>query len=128
MAPKKSRKTILIVDDDLAFVRKISESLALLELEVMVTNDPLAALEILEFFNFELVIASCSMAKLSGLEVLGRIRERHPGLPVYLICAVPDNRLRDDSLTRGAAGFFLKPLDFERMLLSVYRQEYAHPE
>ncbi|MCE5271670.1 response regulator [bacterium] len=125
MPVKKSRETILIVDDDLAFARKVSDSLSLLGLEVMVTNDPLAALEILDSFSFELVIAGCGMAKLSGLEVLSRVRERHPALPVYLICANPDQRVREDCLARGAAGFYLKPLDFEQMLLSVYRQEYA---
>jgi DNA-binding NtrC family response regulator len=125
MLSKKNRKLILIIDDDLAFARKLSDSLDWLGFEVMVTNNPLAALEIIESFKFELVITSYGISKMSGLEVLSRIKNHDCLIPVIMISSDPDSEIRKNSLAQGASDFFLKQMDFERMLLSIYKKEYA---
>ena len=82
-----------------------------------------AALEILlgspnEYF---LVVTDVSMPDLDGLQLLSRIRERHPELDVIFITGHADTHLAIQALKEGAFDFFRKPFVFEELLLGVER-------
>ena len=60
---------------------------------------------------FACVISDVQMAGLSGLDLQRLLRERVPGLSVIFLTAFPDERVKAQALSGGAAVFLEKPCD-----------------
>jgi DNA-binding response OmpR family regulator len=56
---------------------------------------------------------------MTGLELLPRIREARPEVPVIMITAYGDAETRRKALESGAAGLLTKPIDFAALRREV---------
>lgn len=75
----------------------------------------------LETDTYDVVLTDISMPGLSGLELLGLVRQRHPNTPVIIISGI-DNRAHADGLIKlGAFDYILKPFKLEDVESSVER-------
>src|SRR5262245_57953864 len=81
---------ILVVEDDPTSARFLALVLAELGHEVQHAADGLDALLSLEKSRTDLVLTDLRMPRLGGLELLGFVRERWPGLPVIVISVDED--------------------------------------
>jgi CheY-like chemotaxis protein len=59
-----------------------------------------------------LLVSDINMPGMSGLELLPRIKQARPDLPVLMITAYGDPDTRRLALERGADGLLTKPIDF----------------
>ena len=59
-----------------------------------------------------LVFSDLNMPGMTGFELLPRIREARPDVPVIMITAYGDAETRRKALESGAAGLLTKPVDF----------------
>ena len=57
------------------------------------------------------LIADVQMAGMTGLELQVELAVRRPDLPVILITALPEERIRKRAEEAGAAAFLSKPVD-----------------
>ena len=55
------------------------------------------------------------MPGMSGLDLLPRAREARPDVPVIMITAYGDAETRRSAQAGGAAGLFVKPIDFPEL-------------
>ena len=117
-----SKKTILLVDDDLLFARKLGDSLQLLDCDATVTNDPTVALKAVESMDLILAVINYDLPDLSGLEVLRAIKKRDKVIPVIMVSTNPDRKVKNQSMEQGADEFYLKQSDFQNLLFSLYRK------
>jgi DNA-binding NtrC family response regulator len=78
-----------------------------------------SAAEALARRTFDLVLTDLVLADGSGLDVLGLAREEQPGLPVVFLTGrgTIDDAVR--AMKAGAFDFLQKPLDAERLVLTV---------
>jgi CheY-like chemotaxis protein len=60
-----------------------------------------------------LILSDINMPGMSGLEMLPKVRNQRPGVPVIMITAYGDPDTRRKALEGGAAGLLTKPIDFE---------------
>ena len=67
------------------------------------------------------VVTDVRMPGMDGLELHRRIKMVYPALPVILISARVDDKVRRRALADGAAGFLYKPFDGEEMLRAIDR-------
>jgi CheY-like chemotaxis protein len=67
-----------------------------------------------------LLLSDINMPEMTGLELLPKVRELRPDVPVIMITAYGDDQTRQKAMDGGAAGFLPKPIDFD-----VLRQEIA---
>jgi CheY-like chemotaxis protein len=65
-----------------------------------------------------LILSDINMPGMSGLEMLPKIREIRPEVPVIMITAYGDPDTRRKAIEKGATGLLTKPIDF-----SLLRQE-----
>src|SRR3982750_4643069 len=68
-----------------------------------------------------LILSDINMPGMTGLELLPKVRELRPDVPVIMITAYGDPQTRQKAVDHGAAGFLTKPIDFESL-----RQEIAN--
>ncbi len=71
--------------------------------------------------DFDLVLLDVKMPGMEGLEGLGQMRERFPGIPVVMISAQFEARQVEESVRRGAAGFIPKSLHRSEMAAALNR-------
>ena len=65
-----------------------------------------------------LILSDINMPGMTGLEMLPRVKEIRPEVPVIMITAYGDPETRRKALENGASGLLTKPIDF-----AVLREE-----
>lgn len=107
------RRRILIVDDERANRVLMQAMLAPLECDIVLAADGEEALARFEQGDIDLIILDIMMPRLSGLDVLRRIRARTdmPWTPVILATAHSEREVRLEGVEAGADEFAEKPVD-----------------
>ena len=62
-----------------------------------------------------LILSDINMPGMSGLEMLPKIREIRPDVPVIMITAYGDPDTRRKAIENGATGLLTKPIDFSQL-------------
>lgn len=113
---------ILVVDDERdvedLFRQKFRKEIRNDGLELVFAFSGKEALEILGNNNppqVASVFSDINMPGMSGLEMLGIIKNRFPQLQVSMISAYGDSDNYQKAMSFGAKGFFTKPVDFESL-------------
>jgi CheY-like chemotaxis protein len=115
-------KQILIVDDDISIRHMLGRVLLGEGYGVVAAADGLAALQIIEHNEVDLVLLDLKMPGMSGRETLRVLKERRPEIPVIVISAF--SRQEFDSAAEVNA-VLQKPLDFPT-LLDTIKRNLAH--
>ena len=75
-----------------------------------------------EFFDqgdlarYSCVLSDIQMPGASGIDLLVAIRSARPELPVILMTAFPDERIRERAASEGAYRFLVKPCDPDEII------------
>lgn len=111
--------TILVIDDDRPIRSTLKEILEFEKFKVDDAEDGLAAILKIEKKNYDLVLCDIKMPKMDGIEVLHKIQELKPEMPVVMISGHGDIETAVGAIKLGAFDFIAKPLDLNRLLVTV---------
>jgi two-component system response regulator HydG len=78
-----------------------------------------SALDLVNHQTFDAVVSDILMEGMDGLELLDRIKETHPALPVIVITAAGGVHQAVDAMKRGAYGYAVKPCDVDELRRTV---------
>jgi class 3 adenylate cyclase/CheY-like chemotaxis protein len=122
---------ILIVDDDPASRRLLEVRLRSLAVSIRVARDGEEALQVVDAFRPDVVLLDYMMPKVSGIEVIRRLKEdeRFKSIPVILITARGSQQDKVTGLDAGADDYVVKPFEpFELMarVRSMLRIKQMH--
>lgn len=59
-----------------------------------------------------LILSDINMPGMTGLDMLPKVREMRPDVPVIMITAYGDDRTKQQAIERGAMALLTKPVDF----------------
>jgi two-component system, NtrC family, nitrogen regulation response regulator NtrX len=118
---------VLIVDDEAGIRQALKQVLDYENLDVRVAGSGGEALTLYKEFRPNLVFLDVKMAGLDGLETLTRLRDLDPGAQIVMISGHGTIATAVEATQRGAFDFLEKPLDTDRLLLTV-RNALAHSE
>ena len=110
---------ILVVDDDADIGLLLCNRLQAMGHEVRAAADGEAALEAIEREVPSLVFLDIEMPKISGLEVLRRIRKDRPELPVIVMTAHGTIARAVEAMKEGASDFITKPFDMQQLKSTI---------
>lgn len=77
------------------------------------------ALRYLDTYDYEVAILDWRMPKVTGLEVIQRLRRRGSALPVLMLTARDTATDRVTGLDQGADDYLVKPFDFAELVARV---------
>jgi len=112
---------LLMVDDEKDFALTLAERMELRGLSASVVFDGVSALQRVREEYFDLVMLDVMLPGMNGLEVLRRIREINPELPVLLLTGNTNSRDCLEGMQQGARACINKPVDL-RALLSLFAE------
>jgi EAL domain-containing protein (putative c-di-GMP-specific phosphodiesterase class I) len=106
----KAMPTVLLVDDDDSVTRSLARMLASEPFDVVTTNHPAQALDILKARSVDVIVSDENMPELSGADLLSRIRADHPDVVRVLLTGENDIRAAASAVNDGGVfRFLLKP-------------------
>jgi DNA-binding response OmpR family regulator len=114
-------QTIVIVDDDEDFTRRVSLILGYEDMLVYSFNDAKQILHILEFLQPDLLILDLNMPDMDGFEVCKRIRidGRFGQLPIVFLTAQTGWETRVAAFDSGADDYIPKPVVNQELIARV---------
>jgi DNA-binding NtrC family response regulator len=110
---------ILIIDDEKAICNTLKEILVYEKYEVEIANDGIEGVKKAKDTPFDLVLCDIKMPKMDGIEVLAKLQEYNPELPVVMISGHGTIETAVDALKKGAYDYIAKPPDLNRLLVTV---------
>jgi two-component system response regulator AtoC len=109
----------LVVDDDLAVGEVLVASLERAGWHAWHVQSAESALDAIDRVGAEVVISDVRMPGMGGLELLAKVIERWPDLPVVMLTAHGSVPMAVEAMRAGAADFILKPFDRDEVLFVV---------
>ncbi|MBK7380381.1 MAG: sigma-54-dependent Fis family transcriptional regulator [Ignavibacteriales bacterium] len=114
--------TILVIDDELSFLRTIKRILIQEGFSnVLTETNPQNVLNIINNNKVDLILLDISFPDFNGITLLENIFLTHPHIPVIMITAHDSYSLAFKAIQIGAYDYIVKPPDTNRLLLTIKR-------
>jgi len=118
---KPASAKVLVVDDDNFFLQVLGDSLKEKGFEPTLASTGEEAERIFSGEEFDVVLSDVMMPGLSGIELLERIKERDPEIPVILITASERPEPAVEAMKKGAYDYITKPPDYDTLHRALLR-------
>ncbi|MGA9493695.1 MAG: response regulator transcription factor [Mycobacterium sp.] len=110
---------VLVVDDEAVLAEMVSMALRYEGWNIATAGDGAAALEAARSQRPDVVVLDVMLPDMSGLDVLRKLREESPQLPVLLLTAKDAVEDRIAGLTAGGDDYVTKPFSLEEVVLRL---------
>lgn len=111
---------VLIIDDERGIRNSLKEILEFEKYEADVAESGVQGLEKISQTKYDLVFCDIKMpGDLDGMDVLKKMSEEHADIPVVMISGHGTIDIAVDAIKAGAYDFIAKPLDLNRILITV---------
>ena len=114
-------ETVLIVDDEKNYLVVLGAFLSGEGYETLTADSAQRALEIVETTDLDLVLTDMKMPTMDGIELLKRIKQKVPDLPVVMMTAYGTVERAVEAMQLGAFNFILKPFQNETLKQVIHK-------
>jgi two-component system nitrogen regulation response regulator NtrX len=115
----KNVSKILVIDDERAIRNTLKEVLEYEKHEVDLAEEGTKGLEMFSANQYDIILCDIKMAKMDGIEVLGKISALSSNTPVIMISGHGNIDTAVEAIKKGAYDFLEKPLDLNRLLITI---------
>ena len=111
---------ILIIDDEKNYLLVLQTLLEDEGYTVTALSDPETALAFLQESEVDVVVTDMKMPRITGLDVLERVKKQWPYIPVLIMTAFGTIESAVETMKYGAFDYISKPLSNDELLLSIH--------
>ena len=111
---------VLVIDDEKNYLLVLEALLLDAGYAVTAINDPETALAFLEESEVDVVVTDMKMPRVSGREVLERVKKSWPHIPVLIMTAFGSIESAVEVMKYGAFDYITKPFANDELLLSLH--------
>lgn len=111
--------TVHIVEDDEAVRDSLAFLLASADIPAETHESATIFLERYSEANVGCIVTDIRMPEISGIDLLKRVKDMDPGLPVIVITGHGDVPLAVEAMKLGATDFFEKPFDDDTLIAAI---------
>ena len=112
-------KKILLVEDEKHLAKGLTFNLKREGYKVTLAEDGAAAIDCLGKDEFDMMILDLMLPKMSGMEVIKKVRETNIRFPVLMLTAKSNDEDRTLGFEAGADDYLTKPFHLPELLLRV---------
>ncbi|MFO0678923.1 MAG: sigma-54 dependent transcriptional regulator [Polyangiaceae bacterium] len=117
----KTKGRILVVDDESSARTGLAKLLEQEGFAVVTAGDGREAIERAADAPPDVVVTDLKMPNMDGIELLGRLRELDPEIPVIVATAFGDVATAVRAMRAGASDFVTKPIEFDALVVGIER-------
>jgi len=108
-------KKILVIDDEKPTLSMFGLFLGAMDFDVATAENGATGIELFKKERPDIVLTDIKMPGMDGLEVLKKLKEIDPSVPVVVVTGHGDTALEQEALSLNAAGFIHKPIEREEI-------------
>ena len=116
-----TEKKVLIVDDEQIVRRNLKRILNDEGYSVNTAKDGHNALELMDSDRYDLVVTDMKMPRMSGIEVLRKVKDSFPGVNVMIVTGYATVDTALEAMKSGACDYIEKPVSTEQFAQAVGR-------
>ena len=113
---------ILVVDDSEAVCKALRDVLTVSGYAVRTAPSGERALQIMETAQMDLIITDLKMSGMSGIQLLKKVKEKSPSLPVIILTGFGDMDSVIEAMRSGVADYLKKPFSINEVLQVTERE------
>ncbi len=113
------KRQILVVEDDAAIRRAVTDALSFSGYDVIQAADGLTGLEAAQSRQYDLLLLDLVLPGCDGFEILAKVRQLRPAMPVIMLTARGEETDRIRGLRDGADDYVVKPFSVKELLARV---------
>ncbi|MDO6564693.1 sigma-54 dependent transcriptional regulator [Amphritea sp. 1_MG-2023] len=117
---------ILVVEDDADLREALVDTLALAGFGYLEAESGEQALEVIAEHSVDMVVSDVNMGGMDGHQLLAKIQQTQPCLPVMLITAYGQVNKAVEAMRSGAVDYLMKPFAPEALIEVVQRYTGSH--
>jgi DNA-binding NtrC family response regulator len=110
---------ILIIDDEKAIRKTLSEILSFEGYKIEEASDGEEGLKVFKEKTYDVVLCDIKMPKLDGIEFLQKAGEINPDVPIIMISGHGNIETAVEAVKKGAYDYISKPPDLNRLLITI---------
>ncbi|RLD69292.1 MAG: sigma-54-dependent Fis family transcriptional regulator [Bacteroidetes bacterium] len=110
---------ILVIDDEKPIRNTLKEILEYEDHQVEIASDGFEGLEKAKENTYDIILCDIKMPNMDGIEVLEKLEELSPDVPVVMISGHGSVETAVEALKKGAYDFIEKPLELNRLLVTI---------
>lgn len=110
--PKEEKRSLLLIDDETWFLESLKEILAD-EYDVITAAGGKEGVQKYLDNRVDLILLDLAMPEMDGIEVLQRVREVNPWIPVIIMTGHSTIERAETAASLGVQGYIKKPFDSE---------------
>lgn len=122
----RPRARVLVVDDDANILLLHTAVLSRSGYQVETAVDGVAAWDALRTGGFDLLITDCNMPKLTGMELIEKVRAAKMLLPIILMSGTLLPSELDQNAAQQSVATMAKPFTIQQLLATVNRVMELH--
>ena len=107
---------VLIVDDEQEMCSSLEEILRDEGFQAYSTTNPGTVHRILDQHKIDLMLLDIRMPEIGGVDLLQKVKDTHPTLPVIMITGYPSIETAVTAMKYGAVNYYTKPLNLTNLL------------
>lgn len=119
---EESAGSVLVVDDAPQICKALSDVLTASGYAVRTAPSGERALQIMDTAEFDLIITDLKMSGMSGMDLIARVKERAPHVPVVILSGFGDMDDVIGAMRAGIADYLKKPFSIDEVLEVVRRE------
>jgi DNA-binding response OmpR family regulator len=110
---------LLIVEDDPKLAQFVARGLRAESFAVDTASDGREAQSLLETYSYDVLVLDLMLPLVSGSELLRRVRQSHPALPILVLTARDATEDKVKHFESGADDYLTKPFDFAELVVRL---------
>jgi len=112
-------KRVLVIDDEPSVRRLIEHHLKEENYKILSAENGEKGLRLIDENSPHLVLLDVRLPGIGGIEILQKIKEAHPKLPVIMITAYGTVKMAVETMRKGAYDFLVKPIKPDELKITV---------
>ena len=110
---------ILIIEDEVKTVQSLKKGLEEHQMAVDFAHDGQAGMRLAETGQFDVIISDVVMPKMTGFELVKKLRQSGVKTPVLLLTAMGSTDDKVTGFEAGADDYLVKPFEFKELLVRI---------
>jgi len=110
---------VVVAEDEKITLRHLTQTLEMEGYDVFGADNGLDAFEEIEARGADLLIADIKMPKMTGIELMERVQESHPGTDVIIVTGFGSIGSAVEAMKAGAYDYIAKPFELDELVIKV---------
>lgn len=116
MTSLETKTRLLLVDDEIGYLRVLSKRLEKRNIDVVVANNGQKAIQLCRNNDFDVAVVDLKMMDMDGIDVLDILKKMDPTIEVIILTGHGSERAAREGIEKGAFDYLTKPCGLENLV------------